>query len=527
MPRWSRWVALAAIAYGGAVAFADRPLPRLLEVLDLPLGVAPWICLLGAQVYRYRRVSNMVQRQQTKWFLFGAGLLVSNLILAMGAFLLGVAGRYQFLFVALCYGSFVAMAVGIGFAILRYRLFAIDAILNRALVYGGLTAAVIGVYALVVGGLGTLLRSRGEPAITLLATAIVAVLFAPLRDRLQRAANRLLHGQRDDPYAVVARLGRRLEESVVPEAVLPSLVETVALALKLPYAAIAIDQGIGATVAAECGAAPPLPPEAVPLVYQGERVGELRLAPRAGERALSAADRHLVDGLAPQVGIAVHAVRLAHDLQQTRERLVAAREEERRRLRRDLHDGLGPLLASQALTIDAARALMTTDATAANALLLDLKAQGQAAVADIRRLVYALRPPALDDLGLVAALRQEAVSYERAGLRVTVVAPEPLPPLPAAVEVATYRIAQEAVTNVARHAGARTCTVRLEFANQPPTLRVEIADDGRGLPPDHPAGVGTATMRERAEELGGTCVVEPRPSGGTQVRARLPLPRED
>lgn len=526
VPRWSRWVALAAIGYGLAVAFSGPPTPRLLAVLDLPLGVGPLVCLLGAQVYRYRRVSNAVQRQQTKWLLFGLGLLVANVALASAAYVFDQAARFQFPFLAVCYGSFLAIGVAVSFAILRYRLFDIDAILNRAMVYGGLTAGVVGLYALVVGALGTLVRSGGEPAITFVATGIVAVLFAPLRDRLQRATNRLLYGQRDEPYAVVAGLGRRLEASLAPEAVLPTIVETVASALKLPYAAIALRQEEVATVAADQGVVPPQPPLVVPLVYRGEHVGELRLAPRAGERTLSTADRRLVDDLAPQAGAAVHAVRLMHDLRRAHERLVAAREEERRRLRRDLHDGLGPQLASQALTIDAARALMVTDAAAADALLVDLKEQGRAAVADVRRLVYNLRPPALDNLGLVAALRQEAVPCGRAGLRVTIAAPEPLPPLPAAVEMAAYRIAQEALTNAARHAGARSCIVGLALDDHGRTLALEIADDGRGLGTEHRAGVGTASMRERAEELGGLCVVEGRPGGGTLVRARLPLPRE-
>jgi signal transduction histidine kinase len=526
VPSWTRWVALAAIGYGVAVELAGAPLPTLLAALEIPLGVAPLAVLLGAQVYRYRRVSDVVQRQQAKWFLFAIGLFVSNVAAASVAFVLGVAAPFQFVFLVLCYGVFVTMGLAVTFAILRYRLFDIDVILNRALVYGALTVAVVAIYALVVSGLGAIVRSREEPAVAVVATGVIAVLFAPLRDRLQRGANRLLYGDRDDPYAVIARLGRRLEGSLAPEAVLPTIVETVASALKLPYAAIALQDGDESIVAAAYGAAVAAPLVTLPLTYHGERVGELRLAPRAGEHELTVADRLLLDDLAPQAGIAVHAVRLTHALQQARERLVTAREEERRRLRRDLHDGLGPLLGSQGLMIDAARALMRSDPTAAESLLLDLKAQGQVAIADIRRLVYALRPPTLDDSGLVAAVRQEADQCQRAGIHVVVVAPRELPPLPAAVEVAAYRIAQEALTNVMRHARARTCTVTVALAAEQRALLLEIADDGRGLPPECHAGVGTTSMRERAEELGGTCLIAPRPGGGTLVSARLPLPRE-
>jgi signal transduction histidine kinase len=261
------------------------------------------------------------------------------------------------------------------------------------------------------------------------------------------------------------------------------------------------------------------------LVDQGIPIGELRVTPRVGERTLSRADHRLIEDLAAHAGVAAHAVQLTRELQRARARLVTTREEERRRLRRDLHDGLGPVLASQALTIDAARTVLPTDPAAADALLAALKAQGQQAIADVRQVIEALRPPALDALGLVAAIRQAAAAYDRTGLQVTVAAPASLPPLPAAVEVAAYRIVQEALTNVVRHAGARVCAVVLTLTDDERVLELTITDDGGGLPADHRQGVGLATMRERAEELGGTCVVGARPGGGVQVQARLPLPR--
>ena len=215
----------------------------------------------------------------------------------------------------------------------------------------------------------------------------------------------------------------------------------------------------------------------------------------------------------------------------SRERLVTAREEERRRLRRDLHDGLGPRLGAQMLTVGAARLLVRHDPDAADAALADLEADLEDALADIRRLVYNLRPPALDDLGLVAALREGAVGYCRptagvdggGGLRVTVEAPGRLPALPAAVEVAAYRIALEALTNVARHAGARHCAIRLALDEAGGALCLEIVDDGVGLRPARHVGVGLVSMRERAAELGGVCAIAALPTGGTRVAARLPL----
>ncbi|MDP9354836.1 MAG: sensor histidine kinase [Chloroflexota bacterium] len=337
-----------------------------------------------------------------------------------------------------------------------------------------------------------------------------------------------MYGERDEPQAVLPRLGRRLEESLAPEATLPTIVETVAEALKLPYAAIALDHRARADLAAVYerqpdGRAGTGPPAAdlvrLPLVYQGATVGTLLLAPRAPGEGFGAADRRLLEQIARQAGIAAHAVRLTADLQRSRERLVAAREEERRRLRRDLHDGLGPRLASLSLQLAAARNRLGHDPIA-DGLLTNLKAQTQEAVADVRRVVYALRLPALDELGLVGAIREHAARWGDAP-RVTVAAPDPLPPLPAAVEVAAYRIALEALTNVARHAGARECHVRLAFAGE--VLELEIADDGRGITPDARRGAGLQSMRERVEELGGKCAIEPLPGGGTRVTARLPL----
>jgi signal transduction histidine kinase len=202
--------------------------------------------------------------------------------------------------------------------------------------------------------------------------------------------------------------------------------------------------------------------------------------------------------------------------------LVTAREEERRRLRRDLHDGLGSQFAALHLRADTLRALIPSDPAAAEAVAVELRDEIRAAVADIRRLVYELRPPALDELGLAGAMRALAAQRTSAnGLQVTIDAPEPLPPLPAAVEVAAYRIAQEALTNVVRHAHACTCMIRLALADN---LRLEIKDDGIGLPAHQLAGVGLRSMRERAAELGGTCVVETARDGGAQVLACLPLP---
>jgi len=369
---------------------------------------------------------------------------------------------------------------------------------------------------------------------SLLATALIAVLFQPLRQWLQQGVNRLMFGERNEPYHVLSRLGRRLEVSLPTESVLPTIVETVAHALKLPYVAIAWKREQPSP-----GAEPQLPVTAfgtsrggqavtrVPLIHQGKHLGDLVLSPRGRGEELTPADLRLVRDLAPQIGMALHSAllltdlhQMTVDLQRSRVRLVTAREEERRRLRRDLHDGLGPQLSSQPLTLSAIKKLLRQDPETAEHLLTDAITHVQEAIADIRRLVYALRPPALDDLGLLAALQEQIHRYEALGIVLTLDAPEALPLLPAAIEMACYRIVQEALANVVRHAHATEASVQLRVQE---ALIVEVTDNGQGLPAGVRSGVGLSSMRERAEELGGTCLIEARAAGGTRVYARLPL----
>jgi len=390
-------------------------------------------------------------------------------------------------------------------------------------VYLLLSGIIAGGYIAIVTGAGAAVPHHGL-TVELLAAGLAAVAFAPLRARLQALVNRVMYGERDDPYAAVSRLATRLDATLTAEEVLPAIVDSVTSALRSPYAAIEVTAGDDPPrVAAARGTLPPgAVPLRVPLTSSGAHVGDLVVAPRRADETFNQADRRLLAGLAHHAGAAVHAASLTTQLQRSRERLVTTREEERRRIRRDLHDGLGPVLAGIAMQLDAARRLTRRDQDAADQLLQHLREQTQAAIADIRRLVYELRPPALDDLGLTGALAQHAASCSApGGLQVSIDTGPGLPALPAAAEVAAYRIATEAVTNVTRHAGARTATVKLTAGEG--VLQVEVTDDGRGVGPVHRAGVGLASMRERAEELGGSCTLLPRPGGGSIVSARLPL----
>ena len=347
-----------------------------------------------------------------------------------------------------------------------------------------------------MGSVGVVLRVQGNLLVSILAAGLVAVLFQPVRERLQRAVNHLMYGKRDDPYAVLSHLGQRLESTLAPDDVLPAVTRTVREALKLPYAEIQLRRREGFENAAAAGD-PVDDTLRLPLVYGGETVGLLVLGLRAGEESFSPEEERLFEDLAHQIGVAAHAtllgdeaIRLSADLQRSRERLVSAREEERRRLRRDLHDGLGPQLASLTMTAEAARDLVSTDPRRAEELLAGVMERAQDAVSDVRRLVYELRPPALDALGLLAALRAYADHHTAGGIRVTVESPSALPPLPAAVEVAAYRIAMEALNNVARHASARNCEVRLSLDEVASMLALEVSDDGRGIEGDYVAGRG-------------------------------------
>jgi signal transduction histidine kinase len=477
---------------------------------------------------RFRRADQTV-RQQILWLAYAVTLTAIAFVVDAAVALAAPASYSAVFKVVQLVPMLVVVAAAV--AILRHRLFDIDRLVNRTLLYGLLTASVVGIYVTVVAGLGALVGApqRGL-GVSLLATGLVAVAFDPLRSRLQRLVDRLLYGQRADPYRTLALLGRRLETTLQLGMVLPAVATTVAEAFRVPYVAVeGLDHG-GYRTQAEHGQ-PPGPDAAplhLPLSYGSEPIGRLVLAGPGRRVELSPADRRLLADLAGQVGVAVHSVqageeaaRLSVDLQRSRERLVLTREEERRRIGRDLHDGLGPQLAGLTMTLEAARDLVRTDPGRAEELLADLQGRAELAVEDVRRIAHQLRPPALDALGLVGALRSHAASQQR--VQITVDAPQPLPALPAAVEIAAYRIVLEALHNVTSHAQATSCRVTLQAEGDPDVLRVLAVDDGRGIPIDAPVGVGLQSMRERAAELGGSCTVRPAESGGTMVEAVLPL----
>jgi signal transduction histidine kinase len=527
VPPWTRWLLVASTGWA-LLSIALPIFPYQSNLMSLLILALAWMGLLVAgilaQVIRYRRFSTPGERQQTKWVLFGFAAWIGYLALSsFPYFYLNSlpAGSPSPWWASLSelgwWLSLNIVPVTLAIAITHSRLWNIDLVINRALVYGALTLTTIGLYILVVGGLGSLFQVGNSGLIAFLTTGLVAVLFQPLRARLQRSVNRLMYGERDDPVAVLTRLGEQVEGTGSPEDALSSIVATVARALKLPYAAIEL--GRQGEIAASYG----IPRGEIlrlPLSYQAEISGHLLVAPRSPGEGFSPADIMLLENISHQAGAAAHAARLTADLRLSRQRLVTAREEERRRLRRDLHDGLGPTLASLTLRMDAVRNLLRSDPHKAEQILGELKKQTQATIQNIRELVYELRPPVLDELGLAGALQSFIDSQTSSQLQITLDVSEPLPPLPAALEVAAYRIALEGLTNVLRHAGASRAVVRISLVKN--QLVVEISDDGAGMPEAASAGVGLVSMQERADELGGSFQVS-KAGRGTQVRACLPM----
>ncbi len=411
--------------------------------------------------------------------------------------------------------------------ILRFRLYDLELVVRRSLVWIGLTAAVVGGYALVVEATANLLRREAGLPESLLAAGVVAAAFQPARVVLQRGVSRSLYGHRDDPYSALGRLGEAIAITAEPSVALQQAADNIAEALALPWVAIDLAGAGDPLPVARSGRRPGWVTDTslvrFPLVHAGELQGHLVVSGRSAHESLSSRDRQVLEGLSFAIAAATAAARLTDDLRGSRRRLVLAREEERRRLRQDLHDGLGPLLASLTLQLDAATLRMARAGVADPAPLDDLRCTIAEAIAAVRRAVEDLRPPVLDELGLVEAITEQAARLGSVdGPRFDIQAPERLPPLPAAVEVAAYRIAVEAVTNAIRHADATAVGVALDITCEPsPSLLLEIRDDGHGLPDDHRPGIGMASMRARAEELGGTWTIEDN-GPGTIVVACLP-----
>ena len=515
--------------YGVRVAVEAHWEDRLtrLEGLILPSSAAALVVtplMAGIFLVRMRQPS-MSRENRLAIRVVLTSLLVTLLlgvVLLQAPLQLGVGPR-----VGLWLAPFalLILLLGAAVAILRYRIYEFELIVRRSLL---LLVAVTMVGSTFLG-LALLLDKWGlaedRPPVVL--GGLLAVALIPLGRWVRQRLNQFVFGARDDSYRVVSEL-RGVGSSVSTEEALTDALSTLARTLRLGYAAIEVDGGDGREDLAVSVGEPDLLPTVVELKHHGQPWGRLSLGVARGREPFGPRDRRLLDDVGSQLGALVASLVMNQDLRRSRERIIAAREEERRRIRRDLHDGLGPALAGQSMQLQFARELLTTDPEKLDPVLERLSAQVRDAIAEIRRLVDDLRPKVLDQLGLVSALQQHASgsALSRTGEGATgsvmswSVSAGDVEPLPAAVEVAAYRIVLEAVNNAAKHSFASHCQVDLERANG--NLMIRISDNGRGLPQKPGVGVGLGSMRERAEELGGTYdLVSGR--SGTTILIHLPL----
>ncbi|MEV0625159.1 sensor histidine kinase [Nonomuraea wenchangensis] len=528
-----RWLAVAVLSVAANLAEgvrnAVRPAPltqRYPEVIPNPLAVealAPYNASLQAGltlvingcvvlgvlslVGRMRRAAP-AGRRQIAWPL--SAFVVYTAFVLLGPDYWALATVWTGL-----------IPVAIAFAVLRHRLYGIDTVISRTVVATGLVVTVGAVY-FGVSALAGLVLSDYDQIAGLAATLAAGALFQPLRARLRRMTDAMLYGRHGRPEELARRLTIEVgaREPANALAAVTSVVRdglgVTGVVVEVGGAADAAGEPGRAEMRVELGVAG-AKPRVVPLVWHGEPVGRMLVGPPGPRRFSAAYTERLIGAAVPYVADVAHAVLMAADLQRSRERILTAREEERRRLRRDLHDGLGMALTNMAMSLSIARINLREAPSAADALLLDLRTGMDAVSQEVRELVYGLRPPTLDDLGLAGAVRALAAEP---GPPVEVVVEGETDDLPAAVEVAAYRIAQEALTNVRKHAAAGHVTVTL--TRSAGALVVRVRDDGKGLPAARRSGVGFASMRERAAELGGTCLITS-PGTGTQVEAALPL----
>ena len=490
-------------AYGEIVPDREPPLELPDEVLAsslgaglLAVGLAAVVAAAGTLLRLRRAVAPL--RPQLAWMVCVNAVFLTTLVY----FETPVAGGVAYL---------VPVAVAVG--VLRHRMFGIEAVLRRGLVYGVLTAAVFAAYLVTTAVVGSALHRRPLPGV--LMAAVVAIALTPLRDRLQKAVDRLVYGARRDPFSAVTDLGEHVASKGASD-LLPAALDTVARALRAPGAAVTSLDG---HVLVSRGPEPVTDGPAVRLRVAGRDVATLTVAAREPYEPYGADDIRLLATLASQLAVIVRAVELSDALEQERDRILVATRAERDRIRRDLHDGLGPALSGIGLGLEAlGDALDRQDAQGQHALLSRMRTEVAGTVGEIRRIIDATRPGALDGLDLVEALRRHADTVSTV-VPVKVMVGE-LPPLPAEVETAVYRIVTEAVTNAVRHAGARHIWVTVLAVGE--SLRVAVVDDGRGSDAVE-SGVGLASMRRRAETLGGTFRITSVAYEGTTVTAALPL----
>lgn len=478
------------------------PVVQMGGTLLLWLGAAP---LALAIMLRRQRCAEGAERAQLQWLMLG---IVALLVLTVTSTALPEPAS-----VLLFALGFASVPLALAVAVLRHGMLDVEVVVNRTIVYAGLTGASLLVYLAVVALAGRSLSTDGAAPV---AAGLVVAAAAAARSRVQRWVDRRLFGARRDPYAVVQQVAASTAAAEAPEAALDALVTSVGAALRLPF--VQVLDACGEPVA-ETGE-PAVGTHVVPVVDRGREVGMLVVGRRSRKERLRPEELSALQEVAHRAGMLLSARQLTADLRRSYAEVIRVREEERRRLRRELHDGVGPALAGTALQLDSLASRLAHEPELA-ARVQRLRDRLQDTVGEVRLIVDGLRPAALDELGLPGALRALATEPgDPVHVEVTTDLPEQLA---AGVEAATYRIAGEAVANVLRHAGAQRATVSVQVVDG--DLQLEVCDDGTGFGPERTAGVGLQSMHDRATEIGGTLVVDSASGAGTTVRARLPLQR--
>jgi signal transduction histidine kinase len=557
-PRWRSLVWLiggaAIVASGGLVVdpreispspgiAIDNPtgIEALRGVAGIVIAVGGWPLALsalgavGALAMRFRS-AGAEQRQQIKWLVYvvlAGGLLFVGTIVS--GLTLGESGASWIndVFFTL---TVLAMAVGIptasGIAILRYRLLDIDVVINKTVVYGVLAAFVTVVYVGIVVGIGTLVGSQGNLFLSILATAIIALAFQPVRRRVGHFANRLVYGNRATPYEVLSELARGVGGNYSADDVLPRMASVVGEGTGAARAEVWLRVGTdlrreavwpGGDAARKilpAGEGLPAIPDvdrALPVEHQGEVLGALAVSMPRGEAITPATDKLLHD-VASQTGLVLQNVRLIEELRASRQRLVAAQDEERRRLERNIHDGAQQQLVALAVKLRLVEAMAEKDPVKAKGLAAEAKTESQEALENLRDLARGIYPPLLADKGLAAALEAQARKVPFS-VRVE---PNGIGRYSAETEATAYFCVLEALQNVAKYAEASRVTVRLRA--QDGNLVFAVEDNGSGFDPvSTPRGSGLQNMQDRMEALGGRFEVRSKPGAGTSVIGQIPV----
>jgi signal transduction histidine kinase len=548
-PRWRpfAWLAGTFLAFV-AVVFALDPgrfvglpvsnpigvaaLEELADFLDgegFVLFLAFMLVSLSSLVVRFRRAGG-TERQQIKWFA-SAGVLAVALFVAQA--IADAVGASGFLWVVTISAAYLALPVGIGIAILRHRLYDIDLVINRTVLFALLVAFITAVYVAIVVGIGTLVGTRSNLLLSILATALIALVFQPVRERARHFANRLVYGKRATPYEVLSEFSQGLGGAYSTEDILPRLsamvgeatgARRVRLWLRVgsqlrPVAAWPAGEAEGSVLALQGDQLPDFPGEAraFPVLHQGELLGALTVSMPARE-ALGQTQERLLENLGAQAGLVLRNARLIEELRASRQRLVTAQDQERRRLERNIHDGAQQQLVALAVKLRLARTVAGRDPDRADELLGQLQTETQETLEDLRDLARGIYPPLLADQGLAAALEAQSrkvpfpVEVQRDGVG----------RYPAEAEATAYFCVLEALQNASKYAEAAGAVISLR--EEDGSLVFSVSDDGRGFDLQTTArGAGLQNMADRLEALGGRLQVDSSPGSGTMVTGRIPV----